>query len=63
MKVKEKGKLALDTKGDDCISWNEMEMDAVLASHNPPLHTKMIMAKKVQTWCDNQAKGYSANNF
>lgn len=57
MKVEEKGKMVLETKGTDCACWNKMEMDAVMAWYNPPRRTKMTTEEKMQAWRDIQARG------
>ena len=57
LKVEEKGKMVLDTKGSDCTRWNKTELDAVLAWYNPPRRTKMSPEEKVQAWMNIQSKG------
>ena len=57
LKVEEKGKMVLDTKGLDCTSWNKTELDAVLAWYNPPRRTKMTQEEKKQAWINIQTKG------
>ena len=57
LKVEEKGKMVLDTKGSDCTSWNKTELDAVLAWYNPPRRTKMTPEEKIQAWITIQTKG------
>ncbi len=41
VKVEEKAKTVLDTKGRDCKGWNKTDLDAVLAWNNPPKRTQL----------------------
>ena len=51
MKVEEKAKMVLDTKGTDCTSWTRTDFDAVLAWYNPPKRTKLTTnEEKARVW-------------
>lgn len=53
MKVEEKAKLVLDTKGNDCTSWTRTDFDAVLAWYNPPKRTQLTTnEEKARVWND-----------
>ena len=51
MKVEEKAKMVLDTKGNDCTSWTKADFDAVLAWYNPPKRTQLTNnEEKARVW-------------
>ena len=58
IKVEEKVKKILDTKGCDCTKWTKTDFDAVLAWYNPPNRTKLTTnEEKTRAWNDIITKG------
>ena len=58
MKVEDKAKEILDTKGYDCTRWNKSDLDTVLAWYNPPKRTDLTSREeKERAWNCIQSKG------
>jgi len=57
LKVEEKGKRVLETKGADGSNWNVADLDAVLAWYNHPNRNKLTNKEdKMRAWADIQEK-------